>query len=128
MGRAARRRKVGRSRQNWAQNLVAESEAHSFPVCAEAPVSSASPPQVILSGPTLFPVYQPKLPLCSLCLPAGWPTWIPPSLPASHPLHSPLCFQAAAEPGVEAGLCELHRGHRVLRGGAGQCHSVEAPA
>lgn len=86
MGRAARRHKVGWSRQNWTQSLVAESEdrtpPHSFPVCPEAPVSSTSPPQVILSGPTLFPVYQPESPLCSLRLPACWPTWIHPSPPA----------------------------------------------
>lgn len=77
---------MGRSRQNWTESLVAESEdrtpARSFPVCAEAPVSSASPPQVILLGPTLFPVYQPELPLCSLHLPACWTTWIHPSPPS----------------------------------------------
>ena len=55
---------------------MAESEdrtpPRSFPVCAEAPVSSASPPQVILLGPTLFPVYfcfvLNRLLLCSLCM------------------------------------------------------------
>lgn len=115
MGRAALLHIVGRSRQNWAHNLMAESEDRSpppsFPVCSDALANSLPPPQVILSAPHSF--------LC-ICLNLSSPSVSLPTCPpgsAPHtqqsPTLSPHC-QAAAEPGVEADLCELHRGHGVL--------------
>lgn len=68
-----------------------------------------------LSQSVSFPVSPPRFPV-SLHLPAR----------QDQPPHPFSPCQEAAEPGVKADLCEVPRGHAVLRGGSGQRHSMEA--
>lgn len=68
-----------------------------------------------LSQSVSFPVSPPRFPV-SLHLPARQDQPPRPFSPC----------QEAAEPGVKADLCEVPRGHAVLRGGSGQRHSMEA--
>lgn len=96
MGRAALLHIVGRSRQNWAHNLVAESEDRSpppsFPVCSDALANSLPPPQVILSAPYSFLCICLNLSSPSVSLPTC-PCLDLPLTPSSHPPSLPTARQ-----------------------------------